>query len=213
VTVTGWPEYAELVRRLNQLYRASRPAPARQDEAAPAAGIDQLTGRLAAQRQRLAQLGRLLGQSPLRDPPDSAAFGPFGRWDVAGLLALAGRSADVADAVATEVETLAQSPPLLRGWPPLGRALLVYLGCAGATVLAQTGLLVAADHHPMDTWTLLGWLYAGLPAMAFFAGYAVLSVWGKPLIGAEVPARYPRLGWAMCFLILPTIHYGHNLFG
>jgi hypothetical protein len=95
---------------------------------------------------------------------------------------------------------------------PLARNVVVYLGCALVTVILQFGLLVASGEDRIDTWTLLAWMCAGLPAMAFFAGYLVIAVWGKPRMVAVAPTRSPRLGFAICFLAMPIVYCGYKLF-
>jgi hypothetical protein len=205
-----WREYAALARRLDDLRRAAEGSAAevarRQD--AVAAGFAALDRRLPAQRERLSQLGAAIGE-PFGNQPILPAAGA---GDPVAALHTAWLRADEADVAGTEAERLAQHPPLFPMWTPFARNLTVYALCALAAVAAQTALLVAADTDRIDPLTLLAWLCAGLPAMAFFAGAGVISVWGKPRVHTGTPPpRHLRLGFALCFLAMPAVYCGYRL--
>jgi hypothetical protein len=123
-------------------------------------------------------------------------------------LELARQRADEADAAASRAETIAQHPPLLPNVSPLVRAITVYLGCSAVAALIQLVPVLATDDTPSGTFTLFAWVCAGLPAMAFFAGYFVLSTWGKPKIVLGRAEAYARIGFAICFVAMPLAYCG-----
>ncbi|WP_326556825.1 hypothetical protein [Micromonospora sp. NBC_01796] len=117
-------------------------------------------------------------------------------------LDLAHRAAAAADEAAAQVEELAQQPALLPGSSPFSRAIVVYVGFIAAGNLAQALLALVAKAGAVDGFTLYAWMLAGLPALTFFAAYFALGAWGRARIGGGRPARYARLGFAMCFVIM-----------
>jgi hypothetical protein len=191
------------------------PPPAR---ALPAAGADQ-PALLAGPDQQALPPGptRLaLPATPASPAGPQAAGGtvPAQRTapvDPVSALESARQAADAADAAALRAETMAQQPALLPGWSPLARAAAVYAGCALVAVILQYALVLAANADAVDTISLFAWMCAGLPAMAFFAGYLVLTGWGKPRIVVGTPARYARLGFAICFVAMPVAYCGYEL--
>ncbi|MFY1672162.1 hypothetical protein ACN27G_19675 [Plantactinospora sp. WMMB334] len=146
-----------------------------------------------------------------------AAGGPPARpVDPVRELELARQSADGADVMIVQTETMAQQAPLFPSMSPLARATTVYLICAGVlTVIIWIVLTVAevTRNKGFDAGTLavFSWSCAGLPTMAFFVGYLVLSVWGKPRMIVGRPARYARLGFLICFLAAPVAFLGYYL--
>jgi hypothetical protein len=199
--MTTWQDYLRLARYLDDLTRDHEQATANtatQREADNAA-VQQLDHRLAAQHQRLEHTGRIL-KRPLGQPPPTFT----GITDPTQALHLARQHTDAADAATNEAELLAQQPALLPGVSPTARNLLIYGGCALVAVAAQYALLVASDISHLDAWTLLAWICTGFPAMAWIAGYVILSVWGRPRIGDPAVNRSPRLGFAICFLAMPA---------
>jgi hypothetical protein len=208
--VSGWQEYVALARQLDDIRRTGEQSAAevtRQQEAV-SAGFAALDQRLAAQRERLTRLGGIVGQ-PYGNQPVQPAHLP----DPVQALHLARLRAEEADAASAQAEQLAQYPPLFPMWTPLARNLTVYALCAAAAVVIQIALLVAADVDRIDPLTLLAWLCAGLPAMAFFAGVTVISIWGKPrLVPGGAPVRHLRLGFAICLLAMPVAFCAYKLF-
>lgn len=208
--MSGFEEYAALARRLHahdrETERTETEATERREAAR--AALTHLEQRLSTQRRRLDELARAVGRPPVTGslPTASGVDGadPFRE------LELARQRADEADAMMLRVETLAQQPPLLPGWSPLARALIVYAGSALAAVLVQFALVAAAGIGVLDTFSLYAWMCAGLPAAAFFAGYFVLSVWGRAP-SQDAPQRYARLGFALCFIIMPAAYCGYLL--
>lgn len=197
-----WNQYARLARQLDELYRDDERHAAGQAAArdAVAAGVGQLDARLPMQRQRLEQLGGLLGQQ-------LPAPGPLGATpvtDPAQALQLARQHTDLADAHAAEAERLAQQPPLLPNASVPTRNLLVYACCAFLAVVAQYALLVVSQVGHLGTWVLLSWICAGFPILAWAGGYFAIGAWGRPAAGDQTVQRSPRLGFAVCFLAMPA---------
>ncbi|PZG12126.1 hypothetical protein C1I95_26550 [Micromonospora craterilacus] len=134
-----------------------------------------------------------------------------GEVDPATELELARRWADEADRHGQQAELLAQRPALLPTWSPLARAVAVYLGCAGISVVLMLVLGLASDVGVVGFGTLVAWMCAGLPAVALVGGWLVLSRWGRPAVGAAAPPRYPVLGFLLCFLAVPLAYCGYLL--
>ncbi|MGC4856891.1 hypothetical protein ACLQ24_26850 [Micromonospora sp. DT4] len=118
-------------------------------------------------------------------------------------LELARRMADEADRHGQQAELLAQRPALLPTWSPLARAVAVYAACGAAAGVLMLTLVLASGIGLVDGFTLGAWICAGLPALAFFAGYLVLGRWGRPAMVVGTPPRYLPLGFAICFLLVP----------
>ncbi|MER7167336.1 hypothetical protein ABT336_14855 [Micromonospora sp. NPDC000207] len=126
--------------------------------------------------------------------------------DPAAELDLARRLADDADRHAHQAEQYAHRPALLPGWSPLARALAVYTGCAAVGVLAMLGLVLGNGIGLVDGFTLGAWMCAGLPALSFFAGYAILGRWGKPALVPATGPRYVHFGFLICFVLVPVAY-------
>ena len=198
--MSAWPEYQQLARQLAELSHRQQQAAA--DHATQrdsiTAAVTQLDQRLAAQRRRLDHLATALGQ-PISPPPPA----PVSVTEAAQALQLARQHADAADIAAAEAEHLARQPALLPGLSPTARNLLIYAGCALVAVTAQYALLIASDVTPLGTITVLAFMCAGFPVMAWGTGYAIISTLGKPRLGDTAAPRSPRLGLAICFLAMP----------
>ncbi|MFK3982178.1 hypothetical protein ACI2K4_17590 [Micromonospora sp. NPDC050397] len=115
-------------------------------------------------------------------------------------LDLAYRAAAAADQTIAQVESLAQQPAFLPTASPFGRALAVYAIFIVAGNIGQAFLSSLANLGVVGTFTLYAWALAGLPALAFFAGYFALGRWGSPRMLRSRPERYARLGFALCFV-------------
>lgn len=124
-------------------------------------------------------------------------------------------AADLADSTMLTVETMAERPPLLPTLSPLARAIAVYASGAGVVgiihlvLLISTGITLTEGDWRANFW-IFPWSCAGLPAMAFFAGYFVLSVWGKSRLQTSAPARVPQLGMLICLLATPIVFCLYN---
>ncbi|MEV4628434.1 hypothetical protein AB0J90_19410 [Micromonospora sp. NPDC049523] len=136
------------------------------------------------------------------EPPTQHLSAPAAPVNPDVELDLAHRAAAAADETAAQVEELAQQPALLPGSSPFSRAIVVYVGFIAAGNLAQALLALVAKAGAVDGFTLYAWMLAGLPALTFFAAYFALGSWGRARIGVSRPARYARLGFAMCFVIM-----------
>ncbi|GGM38644.1 hypothetical protein GCM10011608_24220 [Micromonospora sonchi] len=134
-----------------------------------------------------------------------------GQVDPATELELARRWADEADRHAQQAELLAQRPALLPTWSPMARAVAVYLGCAGVSVVLMLLMVLASGVGVVDGFTLYAWMCAGLPAVSLIGGWLVLGRWGRPAVGAATPPRHPVLGFLLCFLAVPLAYCGYLL--
>ncbi|WBB91813.1 hypothetical protein [Verrucosispora sp. WMMC514] len=134
-----------------------------------------------------------------------------GEVDPATELELARRWADEADRHGQQAELLAQQPALLPSWSPMARAVAVYLGFAGVSVVLMLVMVLASGVGVVGPSTLYAWMCAGLPAVALIGGWLVLGRWGRPAVGAATPPRYPVLGFLLCFLAVPLAYCGYLL--
>ncbi|MEV4755580.1 hypothetical protein AB0J86_10785 [Micromonospora sp. NPDC049559] len=144
-------------------------------------------------------------------PPPPVSAPPSPPLDPAYALELARRAADAADEAALRAESMAQQPPLLPGWSPLARALAVYGAGAFVAIVLEYVLVAGWGLDVVDPFTVFAWTCGGLPAMAFFAAYLVLTVWGKPRILNGKPHHYARLGFILCFAAMPLSYCGFAL--
>lgn len=196
-----WTDYTRLTGQLNDLVHDQTQATAQQTRSreTATAGVGILEQRLANQNQRLQRLAKVLGQQIGQAPPTFTGIS-----DPAQAIQLARQYTDTADATTAQVEQLAEQPRLLPGLSPVTRNLLVYGTCALLAVLAQYALLLVADPAHLDAITLIAWICTGFPAMAWIAGFVIISVWGRPYLGDPTAARNPKLGFAVCFLAMPA---------
>ncbi|MEE6260751.1 hypothetical protein [Plantactinospora sonchi] len=155
--------------------------------------------------------GHVPGQRAPADPAPTAVSAGWSA-DPHRDLELARQAADGADAIIVQVETMAQQPPLLPTLSPLRRAFAVYGSCAAVLAITIWIILTVVEFRTATSsfdkaasaFGVFAWSCAGLPAMAFFIGYTVLNLWGKPRIVAGRPAAYARLGFLICFLASPV---------
>ncbi|MFI9640048.1 hypothetical protein ACIG87_08265 [Micromonospora sp. NPDC051925] len=213
--MAGYDEYAAAVRQLSARIREGERGAAAETERRRTlhAGVAQLGQRLAAQEQRLTQLGAAAGLPPVTDPapgPGAAGSGVEIASGVDGdpavVLAEVGRLVDEADRWGQQAEALAQRPALLPTWSPTARAVAVYVGCAAVGALTMLVLVVANGIGVVDGVTLGALTCAGLPLLSFVAGWLVLGRWGRPALADTDPPRYAPLGFVVCALLVPLAY-------
>ncbi|MEO3748891.1 hypothetical protein [Plantactinospora sp. B5E13] len=147
-----------------------------------------------------------------RGPVDLPAAAGVWAADPHRELELARQAADGADMLIVQAETMAQQPTLFPTLSPRRRALAVYGICSAVLAVIIWIMLTAVELRDATTsWAkasaafgVFAWGCAGLPAMTFFVGYLVMSVWGKPKMVAGRAAGYPRLGFLICFAASPV---------
>ncbi|MEU4567319.1 hypothetical protein [Micromonospora sp. NPDC023956] len=144
-------------------------------------------------------------------PPPPGPAAPSPPLDPAEELAQIRSRADEADGYGRQVEARAGQPRLLPGWSPLSRAIVVYLGSAVVGALAVAVLVLVANAGWIDSATLAIWTVAGIPALAFFAGFLLLGRYGRPAVGGASPPRHLNTGFVICFLLLPAVSCGYLL--
>ncbi|WP_328344484.1 hypothetical protein [Micromonospora sp. NBC_00421] len=224
--MAGYDEYAAAVRQLSARIREGERGAAAEAERRRTlhAGVTRLGQRLAAQEQRLGQLGAAAGLPPATDPapgavpaPESIAGagaasgagvapGSGADGDPAVVLAEAARLVDEADRLGQQAEALAQRPALLPTWSPTARAVAVYVGCAAVGALTMLVLVVANGIGVVDGFTLATLTCAGLPLVSFVAGWLILGRWGRPALADTDPPRYAPLGFLVCALLVPLAY-------
>ncbi|MEV0723063.1 hypothetical protein AB0I37_09855 [Micromonospora purpureochromogenes] len=219
--MSTFDEYAAAVRQLSvQVREGERGAAAEAERRRRLhAGVAQLGQRLAAQGQRLDQLGEAIGLPPATAAapggPDAVTGPPVATDADAGadpdadpgvVLEEARRLVDEADLRTREVEALAARPELLPTWSPAARAVAVYVACAAAGVLLMLVLVVASGVGLVSGFTLGAWICAGLPVLSFAAGWLILGRWGRPALATVEPPRFVPLGFVICVALVPTAY-------
>ncbi|NYF54190.1 hypothetical protein [Micromonospora purpureochromogenes] len=220
--MSTFDEYAAAVRQLSvQVREGERGAAAEAERRRRLhAGVAQLGQRLAAQGQRLDQLGEAIGLPPATaaapDGSDAGTGPPIATAavdpdadsaaDPGVVLEEARRLVDEADLRTREVEALAARPELLPTWSPAARAVAVYVACAAAGVLLMLVLVVASGVGLVSGFTLGAWICAGLPVLSFAAGWLILGRWGRPALAAVEPPRFVPLGFVICVALVPTAY-------
>lgn len=203
---THWAAYTDAAQRIAALlrdeqHRASQQATATQTGQA---GVDQLTRRLAAQRQHLTQLA-----TALRLPtPHFGGITPSPVTHPTEALHRATAAADTADTAAQAAQRHAAQPPLLPGLTPLTRNALVYAAAAFLFTIVSilTFTLSSNTQYGRLPWQLVPWSLCGFPALAFFAGYLTISLAGQPRLG-DKHTHSARVGGAICFIGMPIIWF------
>jgi hypothetical protein len=196
----NWAEYADASRRLAEVRRreAERRTRVQERTATARSAAERLRRRLAAQRDHLVGLAR-----QLREPtPSLDDVARSGLTDADEALRRAWTALEQSDVEARQAQQRAQQPALLPGLSTTGRNALVYTVAAVLAALASAGLWAASDTDlgrvPL---ALVPWQLCGLPAMAFFAGYLTIALFGRPRVATgEKPDRSLRLGGLICFV-------------
>ncbi|MEH0820548.1 MULTISPECIES: hypothetical protein [unclassified Micromonospora] len=212
--MSTFDEYAAAVRQLSvQVREGERGAAAEAERRRRLhGGVAQLGQRLAAQGQRLDQLGTAIGLPPATasgtEDPDAVGGSPSPDHDAdpAAVLEDARRLVDESDLRTRQVEALAARPELLPTWSPAARAVAVYVACAAAGVLLMLVLVVASGVGLVSGFTLGAWICAGLPVLSFAAGWLILGRWGRPALATVDPPRFVPLGFVICVALVPTAY-------
>lgn len=197
----NWAEYTDAARRLAEVHHreTDRVAALRErgEHAREEAG--KLNEAVEKQREELTKLATELRLPP----PTSAGLLPVGSSDVDESIK-AGRAAVAhASTYAQQAERRSYQPGLLPGLPPGARNLVVYAGC---TVVAAIVTFIVFGSYDSTrsamSFSFIAWSVCGLPAMAFFAAYAIITFFGRPRVAAgQQPAtRSVRLGGVICFV-------------
>ncbi len=193
----SWAAYTETARQLSTVRRdAAEQHSAHQSTVTTAqADLDRLTIFLNAQRERIVALAQVLRLPPpfLDNIPRSSEI------DVQTALHLAADAAKFADSYARQAEDRARQPTLLPGMSPTPRNALIYSAWAFVCFIAQCGLAAAAS----DSFGFFAWSLCGLPAIAFFGGYATIAFGGQPRMAEGQYPRNPQIGGLICFVGLP----------
>jgi multidrug efflux pump subunit AcrA (membrane-fusion protein) len=193
-----WAEFAEESRRLAEIREseAARQAQAEQQAAGARAGVEQLSRRLAAQREHLIDVARRLNEPQ----PALDGVARTGLIDPGEAIRRAREAVDQADVEARRAEERGMRPALFPTMSTNGRNALIYSASAFGMWLFSCGLLVLSPQSGSASISLLLWSGCGLPAIAFFAGYLVISIVGRPRVQPLNQVHHSaRLGGVICF--------------
>ncbi len=205
-TATHWAAYTDAAQHIATLLRDEHTRTTQQSAVAQTgqASVDQLTHRLAVQRQHLTQLA-----TTLRLPtPHLGGITPSPITDPTEALYRATTAADTADTAAQAAQRQATQPPLLPDLTPLARNALVYVAAAFLATIASVLMFTVntQDQFGAIPWQLVPWSLCGFPALAFFAGYLTISLLGQPRIG-DKHTRSARVGGVICFVGMPIMWF------
>jgi hypothetical protein len=131
-----------------------------------------------------------------------AARAPAGAADPDETLRLAWEAVNRADVQTRLATERALKPLLLPEMKPAPRNALVYAAATLVAVVVQLGMVTvdSVAHLGIPTLLYLPALLFVLPALAFTAGYATLTVVGRPRIRATRPTSLSaKLGCLICF--------------
>ncbi|MFC7548006.1 hypothetical protein [Plantactinospora sp. GCM10030261] len=194
-----WSEYADAARGLAAIRaeEGARRAAVGKRTADGRAAVEQLRQRLTAQRDYLAGLATRLGEPP----PSFEGVARAGLTDVDEALRRAWQAVEQADVEARRAEDRGNQPALLPGMSTTGRNVLVYAAATFVAWLVSLGLYVFSPDAGTGSVGLLAWSLCGLPAVAFFAGYTTIAVFGRPRLRPGATASHSvRLGGLICFV-------------
>jgi hypothetical protein len=197
----NWTNYSDVSRRLSAVRQveAQRLADVEQRVSAGRAAVGQLRERLAAQQEHLTALALRL-----REPrPSFGGVVGTGLTDVGEAVRRAQDAVASADAEARRAEERAYQPVLLPGMSSTGRNAVVYLGAACIASMVSCGLWFTSPDNDLGRLplSLIPWSLCGYPAMAFFAGYLTIAIFGRSrLEDSSRAGNYSvRLGGLICF--------------
>lgn len=107
---------------------------------------------------------------------------------------------DQADAETRQAEERGMRPVLFPTMSVKGRNALVYSAAAFGMWLVSCGLYSFSSRSGSASIGLLLWSMCGLPAIAFFGGYVVISIFGRAKVQSLGQVDHSmRLGGLICF--------------
>ena len=196
----NWAEYADTSRRLSELRQteAQRLAEVEHSMSAGRSAVAQLKQRVSAQQDHLIGLA-----ARLREPrPSVGGVVRTGLTDVGEAVRRARESMDTADVEARRAEERAYQPALLPGMSSTGRNSLIYIAAAFVASIVSGGLWLTSPDTDLGRipLSLVPWSLCGLPAIAFFAGYLTIAIFGRSRLDSGRGTNYSRrLGGLICF--------------
>ena len=197
----SWAEYAEVSRRISELRQAEaqRRASLEQSSVAGRSAVGQVRQRLEGQQEYLAGLA-----TRLREPrPSFGGVVRSGLTDVDEAVQRARAAADNADVEARRAEERAYQSAFLPGMSPTSRNALIYLTAAFVASVVSSALWLSSPDTDIGRvpLSLVPWSLCGLPAMAFFAGYLTIAIFGRSRLDSGSSGKYSmRLGGLICFV-------------
>ena len=188
-------------RRLSEVRQAEAQRRANVDQSLSVeqSAVAQLKQRVAAQQDHLAGLAERLHEPRL-------SFGGVvrtGLTDVGEAVRRGREALDNADTEARRAEERAYQPAFLPGMSSTGRNSLIYLGAAFLASMVSCGLWLTSPDTDLGRLplSLVPWSLCGLPAIAFFAGYLTIAIFGRSRLDSGRGANYSmRLGGLICFV-------------
>lgn len=196
----NWAGYADMSRRLSDLRQteARRLDEAEQSSSAGRSAVAQLRQRVSAQQEHLTGLA-----ARLREPrPSVGGVVRTGLTDVGEAVRRARELMDTADVEARRAEERAYQPALLPGMSSTGRNALIYIAAAFVASIVSGVLWVTSPDTDLGRLplSLVPWSLCGLPAIAFFAGYLTIAIFGRSRLDSGRGTNYSRrLGGLICF--------------
>jgi hypothetical protein len=137
----------------------------------------------------------------LREPPPSFdGVTRTGLTDADEAVRQAREAIDRADAEAQQAEEHGTRPVLFPSMSTTGRNVLLYSSAAWCMWLISCGLYALKPQSGSAPVGLLLWSMCGLPAIAYFAAYIVISIFGRPRLQSQGQTDHSaRLGGLICF--------------
>ncbi len=208
----SWAAYAAAAQQLGQVRQEERERTGGRQRGAAAARADaaELSDKLMAQQADLTELARRLRLA-------APMFGPAGRAEVTGpvglgvpaspedRLARARQCLQDANVAADSADELGDQPALLPNLRPLARNAVVYAGASTAGLLAQLIMIGLYSRRVVsDQFSVYAWTCCGFPAVAFFVGYLVVGIVGRPRSATGPVDRSTKWGALICAASLPV---------
>jgi hypothetical protein len=176
---------------------AARQAGATERTGQARADVEQLQRRLTAQRDYLTDVAARLGEPR----PSFDGVAPTGLTDIAEAIRRGWDAVTQADGELRQAEQRGNQPTLLPGMSTTGRNAVVYAAATFLALLVSCGLYSVSPQAGVASVGLLAWSLCGLPAVAFFGGYLIIAVFGRPRLQTTTKASHSvRLGGLICFV-------------